>query len=1037
MGRVFDQLEEVDVEGERYHAQLPLGPEGLRHGTLDNGMRYYVRHCAKPKGRCALALAVRVGSVVEEESERGMAHIVEHLAFNATDSYSNHDIVRLLERIGAEFGACQNAYTSADETVYTLTVPTDKEGLLDETLGVMAEMAFKIRCDPADLSKERGAVLEEWRMSRDAGGRLQEAHWQLIFQGSRYGDRLPIGLESVIRRCTAGAVRAFHGRWYRPQHMALVAVGDFADLDSVVGLITRHLGAAASRSPEPPPPLPRFDYAPHETPRYKVLVDRETEHPLVYVSYKHPRMRISTPSDFLDHLALALFEIALNNRLYKLTRLPEPPFASASVSDEPLCATAGSCVLSATALEGQALPALEALLTEVARVRLHGLSPAELARAEAELVADIENTALEADQGYCMDIRDEYVRHFLHDEFVTGQEYEARLSKTLLPRITRGAVEACACKCRPGDSCVVKVVGHSRDCTEAELKQVLERVAAAEASHAIGPWEEPPTPDALIAPEALPEPLPPGEAVVAERSWPAPLHVTELTLCNGMRVAIKPTAFMRDEVHITGFALGGLSEVPLELFPTASLAGTLAGHLGVFGLRPDVLGDVLAGRRVDLETSEGAYYRNMRGVQSPGDLETALQLVHLLFTTQVRLVPDEVAMAVKLVQQGLEAQLRNPLHAYHQRVRFVNYGGCYYFKQMTMEEFEHIDPALALAHHNLSWKNPAEFTLVFTGNVDREALEPLLCRYLATIPRTGLPPPKPAKEVTPLPYSFPEEPVVEDVKVSMVSPVAQSQITFPVILNRPTAREELVWLSLTCRLLETRLLQRLRFVGGDVYTVAVSPFFGCVAPSQDGDPRGDVAIAFSCDPANKDRLVALALEEVALLQEAEVSQAEADTLANLERLAFENSQAENTYWHEVVVTGYQSKSYQLLGGDLGAVYARNMEAREKVLSACSPAALREAVRRLLPTPPTARYSAISMLPRPPGLLHRAGAALAARLLGTGRSGAGSGGGAGSSLAGMGMGGGGVATATTLGAAAVVAVAAVGLGLFALRRRHAS
>ncbi|PNW71276.1 hypothetical protein CHLRE_16g647500v5 [Chlamydomonas reinhardtii] len=298
------------------------------------------------------------------------------------------------------------------------------------------------------------------------------------------------------------------------------------------------------------------------------------------------------------------------------------------------------------------------------------------------------------------------------------------------------------------------------------------------------------------------------------------------------------------------------------------------------------------------------------------------------------------------------------------------------------QDFEAVDPALALAHHNMSWRNPAEFRIVLTGNVDRAALEPLLCAYLATIPKTGLPPPKLPKEVTPLPYSFPEEPVVEDVKVAMVSPVAQAQITFPVSLSRPVAREELVWLSLVCRALETRLLQKMRFVAGDVYTVAVSPFFGCVAPSLDGDPRGDIAVMFSCDPANKQRLVGLVLEEVSALQQADLADQEVATLVNLDKLTFENSQAENSYWHDLVVTGYQSKSYQLLGGDLSAVYDKNMEAREKVLGSCTPATLRAAMCRLFPRPPTCRYTAIAMLPRPPGLFHRLGAALAARWFGT-------------------------------------------------------
>ncbi|GLC40306.1 hypothetical protein PLESTM_001046900 [Pleodorina starrii] len=563
--------------------------------------------------------------------------------------------------------------------------------------------------------------------------------------------------------------------------------------------------------------------------------------------------------------------------------------------------------------------------------------------------------------------------------------------------------------------------------------------------------------------EQLPAPLEPETAIVKERYFPAPLDVTELTLSNGMRVAYKSTTFMRDEIHVTGFAVGGLSEVPQELFYTASLAGTLAGHLGMYGFRPDVLGDILAGRRVCLETTEGAYYRTLRGAQSPVDLESAMQLVHLLFTTKVRLVPEEVETAVKLLRQAIEAQLRNPLHSYHQRVRYINYGGCYYFKQITLEDVDRADPSLALAHHNFSWHNPGEFTLVLTGNVDRELLEPLLCRYLATLPASGLQPPKLPKDVTPLPYTFPETPVVEDVKVSMVSPVAQSQITFPVSLSRPVVREELMWLSLACRALETRLMQRMRFVGGDVYTVSVSSFFGCVAPSLEGDPRGDVAIMFSCDPANKDRLVAMALEEVALMQSGGMSAEEVETLINLEWLQYEESQAENSFWHDLIVAGYQSKSYQLLGGDLGAVYAKNMEAREKVLGCCTPDTLREAFCRLFPSPPTSRYTAISMIPRPPGLLRRIGTVLAARWMGTtaifgggdagpgvalpaaaglpppaaptvtaaglASGGSGSGGGGGSVMCGT--------SGTTAAAAAVaVAVAAVGTGLLLWARSGA-
>mmetsp|Transcript_12208 Transcript_12208/g.26250 ORF Transcript_12208/g.26250 Transcript_12208/m.26250 type:complete len:1102 (+) Transcript_12208:74-3379(+) len=966
---VFHTLEGVDISGDRFTSPLPLGPEGISHGTLENGMKYYVRKCAKPKERVAVGLAVKIGSVVEEDNEQGVAHMVEHLAFNATENYNNHRIVKFLESIGAEFGACQNAYTSADETVYQLVVPSDKPQLLSDTLAVLAEFAFKIRCAPGDISKERGAVLEEWRMSRDAAGRAQEAHWQLIMQGSRYADRLPIGKESVIRGVAPEVVRAFYERWYRPQHMAVVVVGDVADTADVVQLIQQHLGTGRSRDTGPPPAIPRFTLSQHEVPRCKVMVDKEAQDSTVFVSFKHPRSKTTTPAEFLEHLLDLLFEVALAGRLFKLSRLVDPPFVMASAAEEPLTSTIQSFVLTAVALEGCTLRALETLLTEVARVRLHGFTKREIERALREMRAEIENTFLERDQGYCWDIRDEYLRHFLNDEFVTGQEYEARLSKTLLSLITKEGVDARAAAYHPSCSCVVKVVEHKRHCTDEEVRAVVDKVVALEAQGGIPPWEEGEVPDCLL-PEAR---LPPPGAVVSERTYSV-LGATELMLSNGMRVCFKPTTFMGDEVLTSGVAFGGLTEAPEDLFFTVSMAGLIAGQLGLFGFKPSVLNDVLAGKRVELDIAEGAYTRILKGVQSPQDLEEALQLMHLLFTTNVEVDSKELEVVMAMVRQGIEAQLRNPLHHYHSRVREINYGGCYYFKTITLEALEKVDPHIACAHHNMNYRNPAEFTLVLTGNLTREELVPLLLKYLASIPPVGLPPPKKPSQLVALPFTFPPEPVVVDVNVPMVSPITQAQITFPVTLRRAVAREELVWLGLGCRLLETRLLQRLRFQYGEIYTVAVSPFFGCEAPSNTGDPRGDVSISFTCDPRNRTKLAEMALEEVQALQEVGPSQEEVDTVVNLERLQYENSQEENNYWHDLLVMGYQSKSFQQ-SGDLEQVYLKNQEARNKVLGEISPHTMRDSMQRLFPFPCRSRYTAIAMVPEPLPLLYRMVSAL--------------------------------------------------------------
>ncbi|WIA12333.1 hypothetical protein OEZ85_012387 [Tetradesmus obliquus] len=1093
MGHVYRELPEVDLSGDIFTSKVPLGPEGLLHGRLDNGLTYYVRQCSKPKARAALALAVKVGSLVEEEPERGVAHILEHLAFNATQRYSNHDIVAFLESIGASFGACQNAYTSADETVYTLMVPTaaengDNAALLEESIAVLSEFAARIRCAPEDLAKERGAVMEELRMCNDSGGRLAAAHWKLLLQGCRYENRLPIGLESVIKRVPAEAIAAFYRRWYLPHRMAVVAVGDFPDCAAVLSLITKHLGpafeAAAAAGllalqggPEVPRVLP--DSWQHSEPRFCVFADREAQDSGLYLSWKVPSRPTATPAQYLEVMKDVLFQACLNGRLYRLSRARDPPFFSASLADESACAAVDMFVLGVVCEEKQTLRALEAVLVELARVRLHGFSQREFSNAVKSMQADIETTYLEADQGYCTDIRDEYVRHFLGEEFVSGQQYEARLNKTLLPLISVEDINARAATLTHRHSAVFKSVEHKKWHSEAALRKVVEAVAADEAGGAIGPWEEPDMPDSIMKqipqvpeewytccgleppdpslpiypsmlldaesaaavadslagsfkscsscsaqhggssgigepaaaaaaaaaveevleeltaavesssdqqqetqqeqqqPQAAEQqiqavPRQPGgmlyPGVVSERLYPQ-LQLRELTLANGMRLAIKETDFLADEVLVTAVAVGGLSEVPRPSFYTASMSGVVGSQLGQFGHKPEVLGELLAGRRLSLSPSEGAYARSVKGSASPHDLEVVGQLLHSLMTYEMQLEPGEMDSVMLQVRQGIEAQLRSPLHAYHSRVRQVNYDACYFFDPITLEELDKVDLEASCSHHRYTFSNPAEFTVVFTGNVKFTALLPVITTYLATIPAApGRGGPRDCRTLTPLPFKFPEQPVVEDVEVDMVSPLTQSQITLPVGLERAVAREQLWWLSAACRLLETRLLQKLRFEFGDVYTVSVASFFGCEAPSSTGAKLwGDVSIAFTCDPANKERLVELALTTLERLQEEGPTQAEVDTLLNVERFDWENLQQENSFWHDVVVNGYQSRKYAE-GGDLDAVWARIRDSRDEVMAEMTPQTLQAMLCRLFPHPCRSRYTAITMMPRPPGLI---------------------------------------------------------------------
>uniref|UniRef100_A0A2P2LQ17 Putative zinc protease PqqL isoform X1 n=2 Tax=Rhizophora mucronata TaxID=61149 RepID=A0A2P2LQ17_RHIMU len=409
----FRSLKLVDVDMDEVLEEQPYGAD---YGRLDNGLVYYVRCNSKPKMRAALALAVKAGSVLEEEEERGVAHIVEHLAFSATNKYTNHDIVKFLESIGAEFGACQNAVTSADDTVYELFVPVDKPELLSQAISVLAEFSSEIRVSKDDLEKERGAVMEEYRGHRNASGRMQDAHWALLMEGSKYAERLPIGLEKVIRTVSSGTVKQFYKNWYQLHNMAVVAVGDFSDTKVVVDLIKEHFGQKCS-VPNPPH-ISSFSVPVHDEPFFSYFVESEATGSAVMIGYKMPVHDLKTVQDYRDMLAESMFMYALNQRFFKLSRRKDPPYFSCSAVADVLVRPLKACIITSACKEKGTLEALESMLVEVARVRLHGFSEHEISIVRALLMAEIESAYLERDQMQSSNLRDEYLQVYCNCNFL-------------------------------------------------------------------------------------------------------------------------------------------------------------------------------------------------------------------------------------------------------------------------------------------------------------------------------------------------------------------------------------------------------------------------------------------------------------------------------------------------------------------------------------------------------------------------------------------------------------------------------------------
>ncbi|XP_057765310.1 zinc protease PQQL-like isoform X1 [Salvia miltiorrhiza] len=949
--RRFRSLKLVSVNGDDV---LPEMPYGVEYGRLSNGLTYYVRCNSKPRMRAALALVVKVGSVLEEEEERGVAHIVEHLAFSATKKYTNHDLVKFLESIGAEFGACQNAVTSADETIYELFVPVDKPEILSQSISVLAEFSSEVRVSAGDLEKERGAVLEEYRGSRNANGRMQDAHWVLMMEGSKYADRLPIGLEKVIRTVNPEIVKRFYNKWYHMQNMALIAVGDFPDTQGVVELIKTHF---RNKNPAVDSPrIPRFIVPSHEEPRFSSFVESEAAGSAVMISCKVPVDELKTVKDYRNILAESMFFHALNQRFFKLSRNKDPPYFSCSAAADVLVRPTKAYIITSSCKQNGTTEALESMLMELARVRSHGFSDREVSVARALLMSEIESAYLERDQMQSTNLRDEYIQHFLRNEPVVGIEYEAQLHKTLLPQISATEVSGYSENFKTSRSCVIKTIEPQAASTVDGLRRVVSRVNSLEQARCISPWDDENIPEEIISVE-------PNPGSVVQQFEHSSIGASELILSNGMRVCYKCTDFFNDQVLFTGFSYGGLSELEEYEYFSCSMGPTIAGEIGVFGHRPSVLADMLAGKRAEVGTSLGAYMRSFSGDCSPSDLETALQLVYQLFVTNLQPGEEDVKIVMEMAEESVHAQERDPYTAFSNRVREINYGNSYFFRPIKIGDLRKVDPLRACEYFNNCFKDPSTFTVVIVGNIDPSIACPLILQYLGGIPR----PPVPIMnfkrdELKGLPFTFPSTVIREVVRSPMVEAQCSVQLCFPVELKYENMMEDVHLTGLVSKLLETKMLQVLRFKHGQIYSAGVSVFLGGNKPSRDGNIRGDISVNFSCDPDISSTLVSLGLDEIQRLQDEGPSDDDVTAILEIEQRAHENGLQENYYWLDKILRSYQSRIYS---GDVGASFKIQDEGRTRVRSSLTPLTVQSALQRIIPCPCKKQYTVVILMPQLP------------------------------------------------------------------------
>lgn len=852
-------------------APLPIDST-IRRGTLPNGLRWMIRRNERPARRAELRLVVNAGSVLEDDDQRGLAHFLEHMAFNGTRRFAKNDIVKYLESIGVRFGADLNAYTGFDETVYILPVPTDSAGLLERSFDILEDWAGAVLLDSADVAAERGVVLEEWRGGRGAQARVLDRHLPVLFHGSRYAERLPIGDTAIIAGATPAPLRRFYTDWYRPDNMAIVAVGDF-DVDRVEALITQRFSAL--RNPAAPRPRPAVPVPADGETRVSIAGDPELTVSSIELDWQLPRRRTRTVGEWRQRLVEDIYNAAFNRRLAEITQRGSAAWVGASSGVGAYAREAAAYTLSVAAETPKLAAALEAILLEARRVERFGFLDSELARVKTDLLRGYERAYAERDRSESDGFADAYVAHLLQDAPVPGIGFYQRYAPAALASITRAEVDGVGRAWMGGrDRALLASVALKAGDTLPTREVLLGALARAQAAE-ITPWTETVAEGALV-----PEPPTPGR--VLSRTRLEALDITDWRLANGVRVLLKQTDFKADEVLLGGFAPGGASLYPDDRATVAELATTFVERGGVGALSVIDLQKKLAGKVAAVSASIGERSQDLSGRASPKDLETLFELLWLRVTA-----PRADSAAVQALRQQVAAVLANrgrvpeaifsdtlslTLANHHPRVKLP-----------TAELFASVTLDDAMAVYRERFADASGFTFVFVGNVAPDALEPLVVRWLAALPSNG-------RVEAPRDLGIrPPAGVVEKVVRAGVEPKAMTVIAYhgeraSTVASRQAFRT-------FGAILETRLLEELREALGGTYSVSVS----AVASTQPRDAQ-QLVIQYGSAPDRVDTLFAAVTRTIEALRRDGPTDAELAAALEQQRRELEVQQRENGYW---------------------------------------------------------------------------------------------------------------------------------------------
>jgi zinc protease len=889
---------------------LPVDPK-VTIGTLPNGIRYYIRQNAKPEKRAELRLVVNAGSVLEDDDQLGLAHFLEHTAFNGTTHFKKNELVNYLESIGVRFGADLNAYTGFDETVYILPIPTDTQRLVNQAFQILEDWAHGQLFDPTEVTNERGVVQEEWRGRKGAGDRMLQKWLPIALKGSRYATRLPIGTQESILSATPDRLRRFYQDWYRPDLMAVVAVGDF-DKTQIEQLIKQHFSGIAKRSNARP--RVAIDVPDNVAPLVAVATDKEATSSNFNVTFKLPHQETKTVGDYRRDLTARLYLDMLNSRFSEISQKPDAPFLAAGGSTGSFFARGKDAfTLGANVKDGAIEQGLQAVLLEARRADQFGFLESELGRAKQNMLRGYERAYTERDKTQSGSLVSEYVGNYLYGEAIPGIEYEYQLVQQLLPGITLADVNTLGSKWITDENRIILVQAPEKEGVKVPTESELLAIFGKANQMALTAWTE------NLAEAPLVEKLPAGGKVVSEKSYAA-VGVTEWKLSNGARVLVKPTDFKADEILFTAYSPGGTSLVSDADYMSAALASQIMSISGVGNFNRIDLGKKLTGKVARVAAGLGSTSETLGGTASPKDLETLLQLVYLQFTA-----PRVDTVAFGALKNQAAAMLANrgssPEAVFGDTVTVTLSQHHFRARPLTLATFNEVNPVKSLEVFKDRFAEAGDFTFMFVGNVDLATLKPLAERYLATLPTTG------RKETFKAIMPGAPRGVVEKVVRKGTEPKANTLMFFTGACKY-TPEDRFAMRALT-EYFQIKLNETLREQLGGTYSPDVRG--GCSRT-----PRAEysISVQFGSSPENVDKLSQTVLAMIDSLKAKGPSAADVDKVREQITRSVEVDRKTNAYWQNNLAA--RDQAGEDLAGLLGAY--------DQMVKSLTPAQIQQAAK---------------------------------------------------------------------------------------------